>query len=128
MTLHTILKTKLVADGFTAADIFLHHSDQTERDYILINSAGNSPRSQDGLKDFFKDIYRIRTYTFGPKDTNTIEAALTQKDLIIASLADTHLTDEIVFGELLNDPEPIHEGTSKCWVWNSTFRFTGSFC
>lgn len=128
MKVHDLIKAKLVADAVRpAAEIFLHHSDQTEKDYILITETSAREKTGDGLADYFRDVFRIRSVTFGPKDTNTIEAAITVQDAIIASLRDVHLTAEIIAGELIANPEPFHDGTSKAWVWNGIFRFTGCF-
>jgi len=122
MNLLDLMKDFLVAEGFTADEIFKHHANDPEADYILLTTTSINTRSDDELKDYFNDIVRV---TVNRVDS-TFETVLSLKDSITDALVKLHATAEIIKSSKVGETEPLRI-SGKIIQWVGLFRITGQF-
>lgn len=115
------VRAELLANGFTADEVFKHHA-PPDKDHVLLFSTDQRDYTTDGLENYFKDIVQIVAVKEG-----TIEDMITYAENIVAAVVGTHSFEAgspLVQTIILRQSSPIRRN-SKQWEWTGLLEVTG---
>ena len=121
--LKDVLDAYFVLNPANAVPVYTEHSDAVDENHIAIYNLSERERTDDGLKDYFRDRLRVKITL---KASKTIDDVLATVDDLLASIVGIHLTTEIIESSLIDNPSPLRLN-GKQWFWSGTLRVSGCF-